>query len=157
MYTLWSRYYLHFYLQIKYPLGSVTKVSLSSTLLALHSCVGNGLFHSFVKENSSGGWLLAPRPKPNLEDQGLRFFWHLHFDLSGIGGSTRSSRSRQHSTPGRDEAVAFEEAPIILLFVSVRGAKKIWRKGVVDCFPVLTHLFGTPLTLWKYTLYSYRN
>jgi hypothetical protein len=42
--------------------------------------------------------LLARRSTPNLEDQGLHFIWPLPFDLSGIGGSTRSLRSRQHNS-----------------------------------------------------------
>jgi len=39
----------------------------------------------------SGARLLALRPTPNLEDQGVSFFvWLLPFDLSGLGGSTSS-------------------------------------------------------------------
>jgi hypothetical protein len=44
--------------------------------------------------------VVSPRPTPNLEDQGLHSVWPLPFDLSGMGGATRSLRSRQHSSPG---------------------------------------------------------
>jgi hypothetical protein len=42
--------------------------------------------------------LLAPRQIPNLEDQGIPFFWIITLDLSGMGGPTRSIRYRQHSS-----------------------------------------------------------
>jgi hypothetical protein len=41
-------------------------------------------------------------PNPNLEGQGLQFSWPLPFDPFGMGGSTRSLLSRQHSSPGQD-------------------------------------------------------
>jgi hypothetical protein len=72
----------------------------SSYLLALQPCVGLGFLHGFVTANFSVVGSLAPHPTPNLKDQGLHFFWPLHFDLSGMGGPTRSLRSRQHSSPG---------------------------------------------------------
>jgi predicted acylesterase/phospholipase RssA len=50
------------------------------------------------------GGVVAPRPISNLEDQGLHLVWPLPFDLSGIGGSTRSLRSRQPSCPGEWDA-----------------------------------------------------
>jgi hypothetical protein len=34
--------------------------------------------------------LLASRPTPNLEDQGILFVWLLTLDLSGLGGPTSS-------------------------------------------------------------------
>jgi hypothetical protein len=50
-----------------------------------------GLLHVFVRVNFSGVGSIASRSTPNLEN---------HFDLSGMGGSARSLRSRQHSSPG---------------------------------------------------------
>jgi hypothetical protein len=43
---------------------------------------------------------LAPFPNSNLENLGLHLVWPLPFDMSHIGGSTRSLCSRQHSFPG---------------------------------------------------------
>jgi hypothetical protein len=63
----------------------------------LASSIGCG---GFVTVDISGVGLTAPRPAPNLEDQGLHFVWPLPFDLFGMGSSTRSLRSHQHSTPG---------------------------------------------------------
>jgi hypothetical protein len=71
----------------------------SSSLLVLQPCLGLGLLRGFVTVDFSGVGLLAPRPTPNLEDQGLHFVWSLPFDLSGMGGATRSLRSRQHTSP----------------------------------------------------------
>jgi hypothetical protein len=75
--------------------------------LALQPCVswpppwsysiGSG---GFVTVNSSGMGSLSPRPTPNMEDQRLHFVFSLPFDLSGMGGTIRSLRSRQHSSPG---------------------------------------------------------
>jgi hypothetical protein len=61
-----------------------------SSLLALQPSMGLGLFHGFVTVDFSGVGSLAPRPTPNLEDQGLHFVWPIPFDLSGMGGPTRS-------------------------------------------------------------------
>jgi hypothetical protein len=48
--------------------------------------MGLGLLHEvFVTVNFSGVGSLAPRPTPNMEDQGLYFVWTLHFNLSGGG------------------------------------------------------------------------
>jgi hypothetical protein len=52
----------------------------------------------FIIVGISGMVLLAPRPTPNPLDKGLHFL-PLPFDLSGMGGSVRSLRSRQHSSP----------------------------------------------------------
>jgi hypothetical protein len=54
----------------------------SSSLLALQLCVGLCLLHGvhsvgFVTVKFSGIGLLAPRPTPNLEVQGLHFAWLL--------------------------------------------------------------------------------
>jgi hypothetical protein len=54
----------------------------------------------FVRVNFSWVWSLATHPAPNLEVQVLLLVCHLHFDLSSIGGPTRSVRFRQHSSPG---------------------------------------------------------
>jgi hypothetical protein len=62
--------------------------------------VGLGLLRGFVTVNVSGVGLFAPRSTPNQEDQGLHFLWPLPFDLSDMGGPTRSLRSRQYSFPG---------------------------------------------------------
>jgi hypothetical protein len=43
---------------------------------------------------------LAQRPKDNLEDRELHFIWPLSFDLSDMGSTTRSLRSRQHLSSG---------------------------------------------------------
>jgi hypothetical protein len=53
-----------------------------------------------------------------MEEQGLHFVWPLPFNLSGMGGSTRSLRSRQHSfqvigarkPPLHGKAVVLEES-----------------------------------------------
>jgi hypothetical protein len=78
----------------------------SSSLLALQLCVGFCLLHGpfysvgFVTVNFSRVGFLAPRPTSKLEVQGLYFVWPLFFDLSGIGDTTRSWRSRQHNFSG---------------------------------------------------------
>jgi hypothetical protein len=69
----------------------------SSSLLALQPCVSLDLHHGFVNSNFFWVVSLAPCPNPNLEDQELHFVWPLPLHLSGVGGSTRSLRSRQHS------------------------------------------------------------
>jgi hypothetical protein len=61
--------------------------------------------------------LLAPRLTPNLEDQGVYFVLPLLFHLSGMCGSTRRLRFRQHNfrivgarkPPLHDRAVALED------------------------------------------------
>jgi hypothetical protein len=58
-----------------------------------------GAIPDFVTVDFSGVGLLAPRPTLNQEDEGLHFFWPPPFDLSDMGGSTRSLRFRQHSFP----------------------------------------------------------
>jgi hypothetical protein len=45
----------------------------SSSLVALQPCVGLGLLHGFVTVNIFRVGSLAPRPIPNLEDQGLHY------------------------------------------------------------------------------------
>lgn len=83
-------------------------------------CACLGLIRGFVTVNSSGVGLLVPPPKPNLEDQGLPFFWPLPFDLSSIGGlpgayaptsiALRATGARKHL---HDKAVVLEEAVFI--------------------------------------------
>jgi hypothetical protein len=58
----------------------------------------------FVTVIISGVMSLAPHPTRNLEDQALHFVWHLPFELSGKGGTTRSLHSSQHSSPGQWDA-----------------------------------------------------
>jgi hypothetical protein len=70
-----------------------------SSLLALQLYLG--LRHDFVTVNFSGVGSLAPRLILNQKDEGLHFVWYLTFDLSGMGGPTRSLRTRQHSSPGQ--------------------------------------------------------
>jgi hypothetical protein len=56
--------------------------------------IGSG---SFVTVEFSGMGL-SLSPTPNLEDQKLHSVWPLPFDLSGMGGTTKSLCSRQHSS-----------------------------------------------------------
>jgi hypothetical protein len=63
--------------------------------------VGLGLLHGLVTVIFSGAGSLAPHPIPNLDGHGL------HFDLSGMGGPTRSIGSHQHSSPGHWGAQTF--------------------------------------------------
>jgi hypothetical protein len=66
----------------------------------LQPCLGLGLHQCFITVNFSGVGLLAPYRTPNLEDQGLHFVWPLVFDLSGMGGPTRSLHFCWHSNLG---------------------------------------------------------
>jgi hypothetical protein len=77
-----------------------TFILLYSPLLALQPCVGLGVLRGSVTVHFSGVGSLASLATPNLDDQELHFVWPLTFDLSEMGGPTRSSRSRQHSFPG---------------------------------------------------------
>jgi hypothetical protein len=79
--------------------------------------VGLGLLRVFITVNISGVGSLAPRITPNLEEQRLHFVLFLPFDLSGMGSSTKSLRTRPHSSPAdwsaqkaplHDKAVALE-------------------------------------------------
>jgi hypothetical protein len=54
----------------------------------------------FRNNKMFGVGLLTPRSTLDLKDQGLHSVWPPPFDLSGMGGSTRSLRSRQHSSLG---------------------------------------------------------
>jgi hypothetical protein len=63
---------------------SLFRIPYISFLLAPQPCVGLGLLHGFLT-GFSGVLSLAPRPKPNLEDQLLQFIWPLPFDLPGYG------------------------------------------------------------------------
>jgi hypothetical protein len=78
---------------------------------------------SVVPAWSSGGFVtvnftrmvsLAPRPTSSLDNQGLHFVWPLPFDLSGMGGSTWSFRSRQHSSPGPGGKSPFHDMEVVL-------------------------------------------
>jgi hypothetical protein len=71
----------------------------SPSLLALQPSVALHLLHGFVTVNFLGVESLSARPVPSLEDQGLHVMWPIPFCLSGMGGPTRSLRSRQHSSP----------------------------------------------------------
>jgi hypothetical protein len=62
--------------------------------------LGPSFFWTFRNSIIFGVELLAPRPNPKAGDQGLHFVWPLLFDLPGMGGPTRSLRSRRHSSPG---------------------------------------------------------
>jgi hypothetical protein len=68
--------------------------------MALQYCVFLGFLHGFTTGNYSGVGLLAARPTTNLVDQVLHFVWPLPFDLSGVGGYTRSLRCHRHKSPG---------------------------------------------------------
>jgi hypothetical protein len=101
-------------------------VSSSYSLLTRQPCVGLGILHGFITLNFSGLGTVAARPTPNLDDQRLHFIWPLHFDLSDMGGCTRSLRSRLHSSPGHRpplhvQAAVLEEVFSLLLnlFLSV--------------------------------------
>jgi hypothetical protein len=61
-------------------------------------CVGVGLFHGFVTVYISRVEC-QPHAQPPTERPRIHF-WLLPFDLPTIGGSTRSLRSRQHSSSG---------------------------------------------------------
>jgi hypothetical protein len=58
-----------------------------------------GLLHGFVTVNVSSEVSLATRRTPNPEDSDYTSSCSLPFDLSRMGGSTRSLRSHQHSSP----------------------------------------------------------
>jgi hypothetical protein len=60
----------------------------------------------FSNSNVSRVGSLAPLPNPNLDYQGLHFVWPLPFALPGMFGPTRSTISRQHSSPGHRGAQA---------------------------------------------------
>jgi hypothetical protein len=71
-------------------------------LLALQPCVGLCILHFFVIVDFSGVGSLAPRPTPICKTRSYTSF--------GMGGTTRSLRSRQHSYPDlHDKAVALEK------------------------------------------------
>jgi hypothetical protein len=54
-----------------------------------------------------------------MESHGLHFIWFLAFDLAWMGGSTRSLRSRQHSSPGHhDKAVVLEKNLYLCLIIT---------------------------------------
>jgi hypothetical protein len=85
-----------------------------------------GLLRVFIIVFFRGG-SLAPRPTPNLEDQGLHFVWPLPFGLYGIGGATKSLHSRQHSflghwrvPPLHDKAVTPRSICLSISSVSVQ-------------------------------------
>jgi hypothetical protein len=75
----------------------------SSSLLTLQPRVGLVLLNSLLTLNFSGVVSSAPCPTPNLGGEGghgLHFIWLLTYELSGIGGATRSIHSHQHSSLG---------------------------------------------------------
>jgi hypothetical protein len=71
--------------------------------MALQPCVGLCLVHGnlwlwrFSNRNIFLGGVVSPTVNPQT---GGHFLWPLPFYLSGMGGSTRSLRSRQHSSLG---------------------------------------------------------
>jgi hypothetical protein len=69
--------------------------------ILVHQGTSDILFSgSFVTVNFSWVWSLTTQTAPILEVQWLHLAWHLLFDLSGIGGSTRSVHSLQHNSWG---------------------------------------------------------
>jgi hypothetical protein len=83
--------------------------NIFSALQTLQFCMGVGLLHGNL-------WLwrvgsLSPRPTPTWKTR-LQYVWPLTFYLSGMGGSSRNLRSRQHNPPLQDKAVVLEEVRI---------------------------------------------
>jgi hypothetical protein len=75
-----------------------------SSLLSLQICVGLVLHHKLWRFHNSifsGVGMLASLPTLKPQDQALKFVGPLRFDLPDVGGTTRSLRSRQHSSPDR--------------------------------------------------------
>jgi hypothetical protein len=69
---------------------------LYNRVWVLASSIGSA---GFVTLNFSVGGAIGPRLNP--QPGGLHFVWPLPLDLSGMGGPTRSLRSRQHSSTQR--------------------------------------------------------
>jgi hypothetical protein len=78
-------------------------LSSSSIFLPHLHCNSVWVFSSsvvFMTADFSRVGSLALRPPPCLEELGLQFIWPLPFDLPCMGGTARSLRYHQHSSPG---------------------------------------------------------
>jgi hypothetical protein len=134
-------------------------------LLALQLFVCFRPFHGFVTVNFSGTGLLAPRPTPNPEDHGLHFVWPLPFVLFGKGESSRSSHSRQYSSPCHWGAQTSSPCPPTLanfynwgtsyvLFANANVTDNVHTEYDADIqYSYITHVFSSA-TIFSSSVYT---